>query len=251
MGLTLPFIGAQNITPGTNQQTIKRGIHNGAGTVQGDPNLVPANILNGVSIFGVTGTVSTSAATGNAQPADVLSGYTFSNSSGSQTGTMPDKVGSATVITPGTTDQAIPQGYFGGATADGKVKGDANLIAANILSGKSIFGVAGSVIAGKASASGSGTTDSTGHLIVSGLSFQPAYIIVYDATNNLYMKTYVGSLNATNLPSAYNIDLNGGTYIYGNNVWTITANGFNTGQLYQNASTTLANYSMSWIAWGA
>lgn len=83
-------------------------------------------------------------AEGNATVGQVLAGATFSNDSDiGIPGAMPNKVGSGTVITPGTADIAIPQGYFGGALGDGKVVGDPNLIAANILSGKSIFGVAG------------------------------------------------------------------------------------------------------------
>lgn len=82
---------------------------------------------------------------GNALPSDLLLNKTATTDTGGIVGTMPNKVGSATVITPGTTDQVIPQGYYGGVLADGKVKGDANLVAANIVSGKSIFGVAGNV----------------------------------------------------------------------------------------------------------
>ncbi|MED1858404.1 hypothetical protein P4V75_16455, partial [Brevibacillus reuszeri] len=77
---------------------------------------------------------------GNANPSDVLVGKTFSNDSGDQTGTMPDR--SAVIITPSTANQTIANGYHNGA---GYVKGDANLIPANILLGKSIFGVSGSV----------------------------------------------------------------------------------------------------------
>ena len=61
------------------------------------------------------------------------------------TGTMPNKVGSATVIVPSTVDQAFPQGYYGGVAADGKVSGNANLVTANIKSGITIFGVAGKI----------------------------------------------------------------------------------------------------------
>lgn len=53
----LPVQGAQTITPGTSQQTINGGVYlTGAQTIQGDANLVPDNIKENVSIFGVTGT---------------------------------------------------------------------------------------------------------------------------------------------------------------------------------------------------
>ncbi len=71
-------------------------------------------------------------ASGNATASDLLSGKTASTDAGDIVGTMPNKVGSGTIITPSTSDIAIPQGYYGGVLADGKVKGDANLIAGNI-----------------------------------------------------------------------------------------------------------------------
>lgn len=77
---------------------------------------------------------------GTAQPAEVLSGKTFTNDNGEQTGTMPNR--GAMTITPTTTDQVIPAGYHNGS---GKVKGDANLIPANIKNGVSIFGVTGTL----------------------------------------------------------------------------------------------------------
>lgn len=48
---------AQTITPGTTDQTIASGKYlTGTQTIKGDANLVSANIAEGVSIFGVTGT---------------------------------------------------------------------------------------------------------------------------------------------------------------------------------------------------
>ena len=95
--------------------------------------------LGGVSKAKATATY------GSATVADLLSGKTATVDAGQITGTMPNKVGTFTVITPGTADQAILQGYYDGTVAAGKVLGDSNLTAANILNGKSIFGLAGTV----------------------------------------------------------------------------------------------------------
>lgn len=48
-------IGQQIITPSTTNQPITKGEHNGAGYVKGEPNLIPSNIVNGKSLFGITG----------------------------------------------------------------------------------------------------------------------------------------------------------------------------------------------------
>lgn len=54
---TVPIQAAQTITPGTTTQTISSGkILTGNQVILGDSNLVAANIKNGVTIFGVTGT---------------------------------------------------------------------------------------------------------------------------------------------------------------------------------------------------
>jgi len=54
---TMPNRGAVVITPGTTNQAIAAGYHNGSGYVVGDPNLIASNIRSGVSIFGVTGSL--------------------------------------------------------------------------------------------------------------------------------------------------------------------------------------------------
>jgi hypothetical protein len=71
--------------------------------------------------------------------ANVLAGTTIA----SQAGTMPNKAGSGTVLTVSTSDQAIPKGYYGGASTDGKVKGEPALLASNILPTATIGGVTG------------------------------------------------------------------------------------------------------------
>ena len=77
--------------------------------------------------------------TGDVQPENVLEGTTFSSSSGTGlTGTMPNL--GAVDYTPGTTDWAVGAGYHNGS---GFVRGDVDLVSANIKSGVNIFGVSG------------------------------------------------------------------------------------------------------------
>jgi len=49
-------VGKQIITPSMVNQAITAGVHDGTGYSQGSPNLIPANIKKGVTIFGATGT---------------------------------------------------------------------------------------------------------------------------------------------------------------------------------------------------
>ena len=67
------------------------------------------------------------------------SGYV---SSGTTTATKQLSIKGSKTYTPGTTDQKIFGGYY--LTGTQTIKGDANLVAANIKKGVSIFGVAGS-----------------------------------------------------------------------------------------------------------
>ncbi|KRW90927.1 hypothetical protein SD51_12210 [Alicyclobacillus tengchongensis] len=128
------------ITPGTSNQSFPAGIYDSGWSVKGDPNLVPGNIAQGVSIFGVTGT-SVQAA-GNATPAQVLTGYTFTSAgaSGTQNGTMPNN--GAVILTPsGTGTVSIPAGYHNGSGYVAQV----SVPAANVLTGTTIAGVAGTM----------------------------------------------------------------------------------------------------------
>ena len=77
-----------------------------------------------------------------ATPTHVLTGATFwglhSRAWATQTGAMPDN--GAVTLTPTTTQQAIVAGYHDGS---GYVEGDADLVAGNIRSGVTLFGVDG------------------------------------------------------------------------------------------------------------
>ena len=80
-------------------------------------------------------------ADGTAQAGDLLQGETAYAGGALVTGTIPTKA--AQTYTPGTTQQTIAAGqYLGGAQV---IAGDTNLRGPNILSGTSIFGVAGTL----------------------------------------------------------------------------------------------------------
>lgn len=180
-------------------------------------NLSAGNVRQGVTIGGVSGT--SIQASGNAGAAQVLTGYSASNSSGGFNGSIP--VQTSSQITPSTTQQNLPAGYYDGSH-EPYVSAEPNLVAGNILSGVGIFGVVGNVQR-RAMASGTTTsggnasitcTDSSGSsypynpLTVSGLSFIPTLILVRDHSH----MTADGVLSKIMWGTAYPYNL-GGTYI--------------------------------------
>lgn len=99
---------------------------------------------------------------GSATPAHVLSGQTFTSTSGvGVAGTMPNN--GAVSLTPGTTAQAIPAGYHNGS---GIVAGDVDLLSTNIVAGVNLFGVSGTAM----QASGAATAGQ----VLSGVTFSNA-----------------------------------------------------------------------------
>lgn len=126
---------AATYTPGTSNQTIGANQYlSGAQTIKGDSNLVAGNIRSGVSIFGVTGTV-VAASSPNLQ---------------------------SKTVTPMTSSQTVrpDSGYDG--LSQVTVSGDYNLVSGNIISGKTIFGVPGSVVIQKYYTGSSAPSSSTG-----------------------------------------------------------------------------------------
>ena len=124
--LQLNTKGATTITPSTSSQTaISAGTYATGNITVG---AIPNNY------------VDTSDAT--AAASDIIQNKTAYINGKKVTGTTPSK-GAAT-ITPTTTNQTINAGqYLSGAQT---IKGDGNLVPENIISGKSIFGVSGSVV---------------------------------------------------------------------------------------------------------
>jgi hypothetical protein len=136
--------GGMSYTPTTTDQPIAAGYYNGSGKVEGDPDLVSGNIRSGASIFGVPGdtnVVDTSSA--DAAAGDMLSGKKAWAGGSEITGNIP--AGSDVNGAEGAKAFTIPDGlYTGSKTATAN---DSNLVAANIVSGKTIFGQAGSAVA--------------------------------------------------------------------------------------------------------
>lgn len=176
IGSSVTKKSAATYTPGTSDQSIASGQYlNGTQTIKGDSNLTAANIKSGVKIFNVTGSYAGSSSGGNTpnlqtktvtpsestQTVSPDSGYdglskvTVNAISSTYIGSDVTKKSAATYI-PKTTNQSIASGQYLSGTQT--IKGDANLVAGNIKSGVSIFGVTGTY-AGGGSSGGSGNNN--------------------------------------------------------------------------------------------
>jgi hypothetical protein len=151
---------------------------------------VASNVDKGKTFINSTGKVVTGTSTkvapaGTAVASDVLSGKTFINSTGKTvTGTMANR-GGAQTVTPGTSNKTLNAGYYSGNIT---VKGDSNLIAENIVSGKSIFGVTGTAKTGSMQfATGTFDYDSSvsSITVTTNLDFTPQYIFVLIAGSTM------------------------------------------------------------------
>ena len=139
-----PTLQSKTATPSTSQQTI-----------------TPDNGYDGLSSVTVeamptaalgTPTISVdSAGKITAKVEQTASGYV---QAGSKSATKQLTTKGAATITPGTSDQTIASGTY--LTGTQTIKGDANLVAGNIKSGVSIFGIAGSF---EGSGGGGGSSD--------------------------------------------------------------------------------------------
>lgn len=190
---TAPTLQSKTVTPSTSKQTVKPDSgYDGLSqvTVNAMPTATQATPSINVSSAGLI----TASATQTA-------GYV---SAGTKSATKQLSTQAAQTITPGTTDKTIASGkYLTGAQT---IKGDANLVAGNIKSGVSIFGVAGSYAGSGTSGSG-GAQIATGTftpvdvslmdipVVVSGLGFKPKAVYIY-ASENQTVKVY-GSLSTT------------------------------------------------------
>ena len=140
-GVSTTYVGsgvtkkaATTYTPGTSNQTIAASTYlSGDITIKGDSNLTAGNIKSGVSIFGVSGS------------------YTGSTSSSPKLQTK--------TVTPSASTQTVKpdSGYDG--LSQVTVNGNSNLVAGNIKSGVSIFGVTGTYTGSGSSTSGNNNVE--------------------------------------------------------------------------------------------
>ena len=126
VGSGVPTQGAKTVTPSTSVQTaVSSGTY-----VTGNIKVaaMPTGVLSTPAINTNTGVVTAGVST---------AGYLGTGA----TKTLQLNTKSAATIIPSTTDQIIAAGQY--LTGIQTIKGDANLVAANIASGVSIFGIAG------------------------------------------------------------------------------------------------------------
>ena len=148
---------------------IPDGYYAGMTCSASDTDLVAANIVNGVSIFGVTGTASgpfpgcTDEALNNSQCSTQANRYVYTSSYGGRSATCSVGLNAAACWTnstnqymtstaggnvngaEGSLSATIPAGYYSGAQT--ATMSDADLLATNIRSGTTIFGTLGTLLA--------------------------------------------------------------------------------------------------------
>lgn len=161
----IPSKAAATYTPSTTDQQITSGQYlSGNQTIKGDANLISNNIKGGVTIFGVSGNGNvmdtTEPASTTASSSNVQTGMSAYVNGVKIVGAADPLVqsGDNVTYTPTTTDQVIqgPRILQGNKTMT--IKGDADLIPANIRKDVEIFGVVGTL---ETSGSGYDTSDAT------------------------------------------------------------------------------------------
>lgn len=137
-GSDLTASGATVTVPaGYYESQATKSVANGSATAPASISGTNAAVSAGTNTLTLTKSVSVTPAV----TAGYISAGTAGNSNVSLTASVTTKA--AATITPGTSNQSIAAGtYLTGAQT---ISGDTNLVGSNIVSGKSIFGVAGTV----------------------------------------------------------------------------------------------------------
>ena len=123
-----------------------KAVASGSATAPGTISGTSARVSTGTNVLTLTKTISVTPSVS----AGYVSAGTAGNASVSLSATVTTKA--AATITPGTSNQTIASGTY--LTGTQTISGDANLVAGNIKSGVSIFGVSGSMSAATISQDG-------------------------------------------------------------------------------------------------
>jgi len=162
-------------------------------------------VVGGLSLLGIDVGAGINTDDATATVAEILAGKTAYVRGSKVTGTMPNRAtfgvsGDPTDNGPNGRHAAldlwkplsgkyvylkVPNGFYPG-TDEWVWWNDPNFIAANIRQGVSIFGLEGTLIEGKRTASGSGTVAENGYVSVSGIGFRPGFIILEGVGTNAY-----------------------------------------------------------------
>lgn len=162
-GITLPIL----TNPGTSSDVLS-----GKQLINGDGEIVTGNI---VTVTQATPSITVSSTGLITASSTQSTGYV---ASGTKSTTKQLTTKSTTTYTPTTSNQTISSGTY--LTGTQTIKGDSNLLAANIKSGVSIFGVAGSYTGDNNAyfVSRSYSTDTNGTLTFTGLPFTPSFMSI-------------------------------------------------------------------------
>ena len=169
-----------------------------------DGSTLTAKLPDG-SFITVGGSGGTDVSDTTAEAGDVLSGKIFYDSAGSLT-SGGIQIQSAQTITPATSDQIISSGvYLGGSQT---ILGDSALVASNIVSGASIFGVSGTY-------TGSGGADVILGYVSSGVFFELAFsgTSSVEAGSSAGLSAYGWNLPVSSSVSGGVILMSGGTLV--------------------------------------
>lgn len=188
---TYAIASGTTITPTTNSQTIggSNVMMEGAVTVAAMPSgtATAPTTISGTAATVSTGTNTLTLSKTVSNTPQVTAGYVASGTAGNSAVSLTANVttkGTAT-ITPTTTNQTIASGTY--LTGTQTISGDANLIAGNIKSGTTIFGVTGTYSGGGGTltvATKTTTLNATSQtLSFSSLSGQPKYWFLRATTN--------------------------------------------------------------------
>ncbi|AQR96096.1 hypothetical protein CLSAP_34140 [Clostridium saccharoperbutylacetonicum] len=208
-------------------------------------NLVSGNIKSGVAINGVSGKASVvDTSDANASAGQILNGVSAYINGNKVTGNMPNHSGADSIANSiaGTNTGRIyvrPQaGYYGGSVAS--YVDDSNFNAANIVNGKSIFGLTGNAtvtsLGGRQYASDPATSNTSVTL-----PFNPSIIKVIGSISGSIGLFFIWTTsNYSGWPISAQQSSNGASY--NGSVWVVRGNQIIFSTLY-------ASYTWTWEAW--